>query len=173
MYKIFFDSYDIKESYLLNRKKHEKIPDTFEKKYGVSLFKKLKNLDEKLDITYQYNQFFRQYIPILKKFNFLPSKYNDIQLYYYSFYNLYDNGDEILVEINIEKELSNNKWVIESTYDLFLGTHTDKQIISVLTDSVSEYNHNFQSIEEEKLLFFLKEINQNLNEFFSIWTNRK
>lgn len=164
---IGFDSHEIKELHN-NISLKIKFDENTIKQYGKQLLKKF-YVDEKIDYVSHYNVLFREKIPLLKRFNYSFSKYNGILLFSYHYYTMFDNNDEFLIEINIEKENNKDIWTIETIYSGFLESKEDKDLVSILTNNINSYNQNFNNFNKNNMSSYVTKVNDNLEDFFSKW----
>jgi bacteriocin-like protein len=168
---MYFDSEDIRDTYLQHGKAGA-LP-FFLKHYGRKLLKKLNNVDETLDITYIVDSNLKGYIPILKFFDFTPSVYNNIRSFHYSYYKVFDNMDELLVEIRIEKHMVTKLWSIEADFNVFLESLTDKELKNIMGGHTRAYNLKSEDKSKNDFITEMKRLKLNVQAFFTKYNIKK
>ncbi len=162
---MYFDSEDIRDSYLQDGK--AKALPFFFRSFGKKLLKKLNNVNEVLDTTYIVDTTLKDFIPLLKCFDFSPSTYNNIQSFHYSYYKIFGNMDEVLVEIRVEKHMVTKLWSIEADFNVFLESITDKTLKNLMSGHTRAYNLKSEDKNKSDFLYEMKRLKQNVQAFFS------
>lgn len=135
----YYDSHDLRDKQSKNGKALA-LPLLFNKKLTYKINKKLNNFSEELDYAYNFNFSLINFIPEIKYFDYNYLKFNNIHSFEYSFYKVFQNLDEILIEIKVEKFKTEDKWSINSDFNIFLESISDSKLRGILTEKVSSFN---------------------------------
>lgn len=161
----YYDSHDLRDKNLKNGKALA-LPLLFNKKFGDKINKKLKNISEELDYSYNFNYIIKNFIPEIKYFDYNYYKFNNIHIFEYSFYKVFANLDEILVEIRVEKYKNEDKWQITSDFNVFLERITDKKLKGILIERVSSFSIKSKECTSEDFKKEMRRLKLSTQAFF-------